>query len=64
VLRRIATAAEGKESTFFQLIRDLTLLGYFTSEAVGRHVTHYNPIPGPFQGCVPLAELGNRAWTR
>lgn len=64
LLRAVAQAAQSKEKTFFHLVKDLTLVGYFTSETVGRNVLHYDPIPGRFQGCIPLAEVGNRSWTR
>lgn len=64
LLKRIATAAQGKEGTFFHLLREVTLAGYFTSETVGKTVTHYDPIPGPFQGCIPISQVGNVAWTR
>ncbi len=64
VLTRIAEASQAKERTFFHQLRELTILGYFTSEPVGRHVTHYDPIPGAYRGCVPISEVGNRAWTR
>ena len=64
LLTQIAEASQAKEKTFFHQIRDLTLLGYFTSEPIGKNVTHYDPIPGPYRGCIPLAEVGNRAWTR
>ena len=64
VLKRIAEASQKKEKSFFHQLRELTLLGYFTSEQVGKNVLHYDPIPGKFQADIPLAEVGNRAWTR
>lgn len=64
VLGRIAEASQSKEKSFFHQLRELTLLGYFTSEQVGKHITNYDPIPGVYRGCVPLSEVGNRAWTR
>jgi hypothetical protein len=64
LLKRIATAAQGKTGTFFHQLREVTLAGYFTSETVGKTVTHYDPIPGPFQGCIPIAQVGNVVWTR
>ena len=42
--------------TFFQLIKQLTLLGYFTSEAVMEHQLNYHAIPGKYQACIPLGE--------
>jgi gluconate 2-dehydrogenase gamma chain len=63
VLRGIARAEEGKEQGFFRLIRSATILGYFTSEPVGRNVLHYDPVPGRFDACVPIDEVGRRNWT-
>jgi gluconate 2-dehydrogenase gamma chain len=64
VLTQIARASQEKEKTFFHLIKELTLLGYFTAEPVGKNILHYDPIPGRYQGCIPLAEVGNVSWTR
>ena len=64
ILKTIATESQAREKTFFHQIRDLTLIGYFTSETVGRTVTQFDPIPGRYDACVPLSEVGNRSWTR
>ncbi|MFN8354225.1 MAG: gluconate 2-dehydrogenase subunit 3 family protein [Spirosomataceae bacterium] len=40
--------------TFFRRMKSLTLMGYFTSEKIGKEVLAYNPVPGPFVGCMPL----------
>lgn len=64
VLKGVADASKDKEKSFFHQLRELTLLGYFTSEPIGKNVTHYDPIPGPFQACIPLTSVGNVAWTR
>jgi hypothetical protein len=63
VLRRIAAAEEAQEGGFFRLIRSATILGYFTSEPVGRNVLHYDPVPGAYDGCVPIDQVGRRNWT-
>ena len=63
LLRAIARAEEGKDQGFFRLIRSATILGYFTSEPVGRNVLHYDPVPGRFEGCVPIDQVGRRSWT-
>jgi hypothetical protein len=57
-------AAAETDARFFLLLREYTLLGYFTSERVGREVLHYDPVPGRWDPCVPLAEVGDRLWTR
>lgn len=64
VLQTAAEAAGDDPKSFFYQIKELTIVGYFTSELVGKNVTNYLPIPGPFRGCVPIAETGNKAWTR
>jgi len=63
LLRGIAKAEEGQPQSFFALIRSATVLGYFTSEQVGRTVLHYDPVPGRYDACVPIDEVGRRNWT-
>jgi glucoside 3-dehydrogenase (cytochrome c) hitch-hiker subunit len=63
VLRAIAKAQQGKEPGSFALLRSATVLGYFTSEEVGRNVLHYDPVPGAYNGCIPIDQVGRRNWT-
>lgn len=63
LLRGIARAEEGRDQSFFSLIRSATVAGYFTSEEVGRNVLHYDPVPGRYDGCLPIDEVGRRNWT-
>jgi hypothetical protein len=63
LLRTIARAEEGKPPGFFRLIRSATILGYFTSEQVGRNVLLYDPVPGRYDGCIPIDQVGRRNWT-
>ncbi|MEX2639037.1 MAG: gluconate 2-dehydrogenase subunit 3 family protein [Balneolales bacterium] len=47
---------------FFLTIKELTMLGYFTAEAGATGgLLRYEPIPGRYDGCVPLEEIG-KAW--
>jgi hypothetical protein len=46
---------------FFRVLKDFTLLGYFNSEEVAHHILSYDPVPGAYLPCIPLAEAGN-AW--
>ncbi len=48
---------------FFLTFKWLALYGYFTSEFVGTKVLNYDPIPGVYNGCIPLSETGNRNWS-
>lgn len=47
---------------FFLMIKELTLLGIFTSEIGTTKVLQYDEIPGGFQGCVPLESVGGKTW--
>jgi glucoside 3-dehydrogenase (cytochrome c) hitch-hiker subunit len=46
-------AAADPQRHFFQQLKSLTLYGYFTSE-IGAAETHYQIIPGYYDGCAPL----------
>lgn len=43
------------KKSFYQTVKELTLLGFFTSERVMSNLLNYNPIPGRYDGCIPLA---------
>lgn len=46
---------------FFLLFKELTLVGYFTSEVGATQVLRYEPVPGFYDGCMPFEEVG-RTW--
>jgi len=54
-------AAKGGGKPFILEMKELTLLGFFTSEPGATQVLQYNMVPGPYKGCVPLAEVG-KTW--
>jgi gluconate 2-dehydrogenase gamma chain len=45
-----------KSETFFALMKHLTLLGYFTSQAGAQQALHYQIIPESPDMCAPLAQ--------
>lgn len=49
------------DKPFFLRMKELTVTGYFTSEIGTTKALAYLPIPGKFQGCVPL-KPGQKAW--
>jgi gluconate 2-dehydrogenase gamma chain len=51
----------GNDRPFVLKMKELTLLGFFTSEAGATEVLQYNQVPGPYQGCVPLETVG-KTW--
>lgn len=46
---------------FFKLMKELTLLGYFTSEAGAKNALAYVAIPGRYEGCVKMTP-GQKVW--
>lgn len=46
---------------FFRNLKELVILGYFTSEQVGTEVLAYDPVPGVYEPCIPLSSVG-KAW--
>lgn len=52
----------GVKKRFVRKVRELSLLGYFTSEEVAKNVLQYDPIPGDYVGCVSW-ETGAANWS-
>lgn len=50
-----------QEKTFFHSLRELTIIGFFTSEIGATQVLQYMAIPGRFEGDIPL-KLEQRTW--
>jgi gluconate 2-dehydrogenase gamma chain len=69
-VKKLHDAAVNAEETgappqrpFILTLKELTMLGYFTSEPGATQVLQYNPVPGAYKGCVPLGEAGNgKTW--
>ena len=48
---------------FILTLKELTMLGYFSSEPGATQVLQYNAVPGAYKGCVPVSEAGNgKTW--
>jgi gluconate 2-dehydrogenase gamma chain len=43
---------------FFRMMKELTIIGFCSSEQVATQLMNYNQNPGPYRGDVPLAEIG------
>ena len=46
---------------YFTMMKQLTLLGYFTSEIGCKQALRYEPVPGRYEGCIPYKK-GDKAW--
>lgn len=56
-----ASKKEQDPTHYFAMMKQLTLLGYFTSEVGATQALRYVAIPGKYEGCVPYTK-GERAW--
>ena len=59
--REAAQSVPGESVHFYSLLKQLTLLGYFTSEIGVTQALRCDPSPGDYNGCVPHKE-GGPAW--
>ena len=49
---------------FYRSLKSMALWGYLSSEQVGTEVLNYDPIPGGYDGDIPLSSVeGGRAWS-
>lgn len=46
---------------YFRMMKELTLWGYFTSEAGATKALRYVAVPGKYQGCIDYKK-GDKAW--
>ncbi|MGF1671001.1 MAG: gluconate 2-dehydrogenase subunit 3 family protein [Balneolaceae bacterium] len=58
---REALTEEHSNRPFFLAMKELTILGYFTSETGATKVIKHNPVPGVYEGCIPYEEVG-KVW--
>lgn len=58
---RDEAVANKRKPSFFTLARDLTILGYYSSEIGCTQAREYVAIPGKYDGSAPL-EPGQKAW--
>jgi hypothetical protein len=62
LLREIDGEAQGKgDAHYFNLVRELALQAYFSSEIGMTKAKRWIMVPGKFVGCMPLAP-GQPAW--
>jgi hypothetical protein len=63
VERKATLPVAERDRPFILMMKELTLLGYFTSEPGATQVLQYRPVPGAYHACVPLAQAGKgKTW--
>jgi hypothetical protein len=63
-IRGLAAGKDEAAGDFLRLVRELVIVGYFTSEQIGKTLLRYDPVPGRYDADIPLAETGGAAWNR
>jgi gluconate 2-dehydrogenase gamma chain len=53
--------APRSEVAFFRTMKELTVVGYYTSEAGATRELRYEHVPGRYEACVPFSDVG-RTW--
>lgn len=57
------TREEGAPAHYFRMLKELTLLGYFTSEIGYKQAMRYTETPGRYDPCAPYAP-GDKSWAK
>ncbi|WMN11317.1 gluconate 2-dehydrogenase subunit 3 family protein [Marivirga salinae] len=53
-VKHLSFDSDPKEKPFFLMLKELVLLGYFTSEEIMTKHLDYQPVPGQLLGCEPM----------
>jgi glucoside 3-dehydrogenase (cytochrome c) hitch-hiker subunit len=61
--KRFTRPEQHHQRPFILMTKELTLLGFFTSQAGATRVLQYVAIPGSYHGCLPVERAGNgKTW--
>jgi gluconate 2-dehydrogenase gamma chain len=61
--QRPARPREDVQRPFILMTKELTLLGFFTSQAGATQVLQYIAVPGSYHACIPVEQAGNgKTW--
>jgi gluconate 2-dehydrogenase gamma chain len=59
--RQTFAAGATSAPSFFRTMKELTVLGYYTSQVGATRELHHVQVPGRYDSCVPLSTIGS-AW--
>lgn len=62
VLTTLVKDSKEDDEHIFPIMQQLTKSAYFTSELICTEHLVYQPIPGPFKGCVSVQEVGGQLY--
>ena len=58
---KFKASGEERQPIVINMLRDLTVLGYFTSEIGATQALRYEEVPGRYEGCID-SKKGDTAW--
>lgn len=58
VLDALVGEAQADTNHIFNKVKELTVLGYCSSEEGATSLLTYDPVPGPYEGCIDLSSVG------
>ena len=58
---KFRASGEERQPIVINMLRDLTVLGYFTSEIGATQALRYEEVPGKYEGCIDYTK-GDKAW--
>ena len=59
----VSNLAQQSDNSFFKTMRSMSLLGFFTSEIGATQCLNHDPIPGEYEGCIPINKYGGKTWS-
>jgi hypothetical protein len=54
LLENFSAGGNEAQKAFFNMVKNLTIQGYMSSEYVMTNLTHYELVPARYHGCVPI----------
>jgi len=56
--RMVEESKDADGPHIFNIVKEATVAGYCMSEVGATQLLNYDPVPGPYQGCVDFSEIG------
>lgn len=54
--------SEAEAKSAFTRLKQQSIAYYLSTEEVGKNFLNYLPVPGEYQACIDLSEVGGKAW--
>ena len=58
-----APIGETKEPSLYRNMKFIAYWAFFNTEVIAKEYLNYDPIPGEFKPCIPIEDVGGKAWS-